>query len=114
MKPTPERSTCRASRSVRAARDGGAPDEPAAPFDFVEDDSRTVGFLDLPDLEVDSLIDAVLEGFSLLADDAVITAYCTGVDVHALSEICETNGVELVLSVPHEAGTTFVLKRSAP
>lgn len=103
----------RASRSVPGAPepddDGGG----RAPTpDFVDDDSLMVGFLDLPDVDADDVLEAILDGFSRLDDAAVLTAYCTDVNVDVMVDRCGDYGVVLVHSVPHERGTTFVLQRS--
>lgn len=92
-----------------AARDPDDDDERAP--DLV-DDSPTTGFLDLPDLAADRVIDAVLDGLSRLDDDAVLTAYCTEVDADTMSALCERHDVEIVHSVTQVVGITFVLRRS--
>lgn len=96
-----------------AARDLSDDGERARAPDFVEDDSRTVGFLDLPDLDDERVIAAIIEGFARLDDSAVLTAYCTAVDAHIMSELCQRHGVALVHAVTHDSGITFVLQRSS-
>jgi hypothetical protein len=90
--------------------DGG--DRHAPTPDFIDDESGMVGFLDLRDLDADG-VTAILDGFSQLGDDAVLTVYCTQLGVELIAALSEPHGVELVHSVPHGAGTTFVLKRSS-
>jgi hypothetical protein len=76
------------------------------------DESPSVRFLDLPDLDADHVIDAIVREFSRLDDDAVLTAYCTIIDAAAMADRCELHGLALVHCVPHHAGITFVLRRS--
>jgi len=93
-------------------RDGnGGGDGAPPPLDLVGDDSQSVGFLDLPDLDGDAVVGRVLAGFARLDAQAVLTAYCTRVDLDAMTDLCRPLGVDVVHSVSHEAGTTFVLKR---
>lgn len=96
-----------------AARDLSDDGERARAPDFVEDDSGAVGFLDLPDLDHDRVIAAIIDGFSRLDDDAVLTAFCTTADAHVMSELCQRHGMVLVHVVTHDSGTTFVLQRSS-
>ena len=79
---------------------------------FIRNDSHTVGFLDLPELTADQVMDAVLHGFSHLNADAVLTTFCNNADGAILTKLAEAQGVQLVHSVSHDAGTTFILKRS--
>jgi hypothetical protein len=99
---------------VRDARDDTGGDELRLERELVEDDSQAVGFLDLPDLDADAVLDRILDGFSQLDDDAIITVYCTHVDLHTLTDLCRFHDLEVVHAVPHDAGRTFVLKRSNP
>ena len=95
---------------ARDVNDGGERAEPTS--DFIDDGSRVAGFLDLPDMDADGVTSAILDGFTQLDDDAVLTVYCRSVSADAISAFCEPRGLELVHSVLHGAGTTFVLKRS--
>lgn len=90
--------------------DGG---EPRLRRELVDDDSRAVGFLDLPDLDTEAVVDRVLDGFSQLHHDAIVAIYCTHVDAHTLTDLCGSHDLEVVHSVPHDVGNTFVLKRSS-
>lgn len=81
-------------------------------FELVDDGSRAVGFVDAPDLDVGELIGVIIEAFSALADDAVLTVYnnvAVGLDI---ADRGAKHGIELVHAVPHADGTTFVLRRS--
>lgn len=102
---------------------GAIPSVPAAPdptdgdggeptHDLLDDESRAVGFLDVPHLDGEQLMASVLDGFSRLADDAVLTAYSAEVDADGMAGLCEPHGIELVHCVPLGAGTTFILRRS--
>jgi hypothetical protein len=96
---------------VPAARDP-YDEERAREPGLVDDDPRTVRFLDLPDLDAEQVMDAVVDGFSRLEDDAVLTAYCTTLDAAAMTNRCVRHGLELVHTVPHDTGVTFVSRRS--
>ena len=70
----------------------GAPDdtdgdEPRLPGELVDDRSKGVGFLDLPDLDTEAVVDRVLDGFSQLNHDAIVTVYCTRVDAQTLTAV---------------------------
>ena len=95
-------------------RDTTDGDASSSPRKLVDDDSQAVGFLHLPDLETEAVVNRILHGFTQLQDDAIITVYCTRVNAEMLTDISRSHGLEVVHSVPHDAGTTFVLKRSSP
>lgn len=96
-----------------AARDLSDDEERAAPTDVIDDGTSSVGFLDLPDLDPDAVLDAVVDGFSRLDDDAVLTAYCTTLDAASMTNRCQRDGLDLVHTASHGASTTFVVRRSS-
>jgi hypothetical protein len=98
---------------VPDARSDADGDDSRLRRELVDDDSQAVGFLDLPDLDTEAVVDRIVDGFSQLHDDAIVTVYCTHVDAHTLTDLCGSHDLEVVHSVPHDAGRTFVLKRSS-
>jgi hypothetical protein len=90
--------------------DGAEPTEPTS--GFIDDGSRVAGFLDLPGQDVAAVTSAIFDGFSRLDDDGVLTVFCRRIDPEAISTICALGCLELVHSVVHGSGTSFVLQRA--
>ena len=117
MKPTPEPSTSRATRSVPANRDAvsdsvsDAP-PPAREPTLIGDASNAVGFLDAPGLDPDALTTAIHAATDALAASAILTVFNDHpAGPRAIEELCERGELTLIATIDHpRGGTTFTLR----
>lgn len=96
--------------TVRDPDDSDAPESTIAAV--LGGDSDVVAFLDAPTLDIADLTAAIVDAFSRLATDAVLTVFSASIDASDVVDLTAPHGIELVHAVPHTNGTTFILRRA--
>lgn len=98
-----------------AAPDDDRPHPSSGTATLVAGLADDVAFLDAPGVAVGDLIEAVDEALTARPALSVLTVYSDDPACGAaIDDLCGRHDVAVVATIPHEAGTTFTLRRGQP